>query len=402
MSEILLIVSAACAQGATDVPNEPRKDYVALARALDATVVGRAWVDQSAVARVIARVCGVATAQAWLAFRTRHAYRAIFTYSENIALPLALLLKLARARTPHITIGHRLSAAKKRPFFRWLRLQSHISRIALHSTRQYELAATRLAIPRDRLALLPYQADTAFWQPAPVAEERLVCSVGREARDYPTLFQAVTGLDARVVITTSSRYARSADTTRDATPPPNVELASFDYPALRDLYARAAVVVVPLHDVDFQAGITTILEAMAMGKAVVVTRARGQTDVVAGLPLAGADPESPAPGPAEDAGAWLRHLAQAADLPLEATGIYVPPADPAALRRAIDFLLDHPAERARLGAAGRRIVERLLTVEQFAARCRALVEAAWADGDRTAPAAVTREPGGELATAART
>jgi hypothetical protein len=39
--------------------------------------------------------------------------------------------------------------------------------------------------------------------------------------------------------------------------------------------ARSSVVVVPLFDVDFHAGITTILEAMAMGKAVIVTHSMG-------------------------------------------------------------------------------------------------------------------------------
>ena len=43
--------------------------------------------------------------------------------------------------------------------------------------------------------------------------------------------------------------------------------------------------------------------------------------------------------------------------PVEPTGFYVPPADPEALRQAIVYLLDHPEERARLGAAGRRAVE---------------------------------------------
>ena len=38
------------------------------------------------------------------------------------------------------------------------------------------------------------------------------------------------------------------------------------------MYARARLVVVPLHDVDFDAGVTTITEAMAMGKAVVATQ----------------------------------------------------------------------------------------------------------------------------------
>ena len=75
----------------------------------------------------------------------------------------------------------------------------------------------------------------------------------------------------------------------------------------------------PLHDVDFQAGITTILEAMAMGKAVVCSRTAGQTDaLVDGV-----------------------------------TGIYVPPGDPLALRGALERLLADPPLASALGREAR-------------------------------------------------
>ena len=131
-----------------------------------------------------------------------------------------------------------------------------------------------------------------------------------------------------------------------------MEIGSFDYFGLRDLYARAAIVVVPLADVDFQAGVTTILEAMAMGKPVIVTHSQGQTDVVEDRRMRRA-----ATRPARVRVSFTRQLAQELGHPVEPTGLYVPPADPAALRQAIVYLLDHPEERARLGAAGRRTVE---------------------------------------------
>jgi glycosyltransferase involved in cell wall biosynthesis len=130
-------------------------------------------------------------------------------------------------------------------------------------------------------------------------------------------------------------------------------------------------VVVPLDDIDFQAGVTTILEAMAMGKPVIVTHSLGQTDVVEDRRAAtrGAEPRSRPPS-------LIRSLAEMAGMTAEATGFYVPPEDPSALRRAIVYLLDHPEERKRLGAAGRQTVERLLTVDQFGERVRELVNAA--------------------------
>ena len=121
--------------------------------------------------------------------------------------------------------------------------------------------------------------------------------------------------------------------------PANVTARGYDLFDLRQLYADAAFVVVPLEDTDFQAGITTILEAMAMGKAVVCSQTRGQTDVVID----------------------------------DDNGIYVPPGDPVALQRAIERLVADPAEAARLGANGRRWVEHHADLDGYIAELAALV-----------------------------
>ena len=138
---------------------------------------------------------------------------------------------------------------------------------------------------------------------------------------------------------------------------------------------------VPVDDVDFQAGITTILEAMAMGKPVIATHTYGQTDVIE-------DRRSVTRGAQERARpiSLLRNVADEEDVPIEPNGFYVPPKDPEALQRAIVFLLDHPEERARLGAAGRRAVERLMSVDQFAERIARVVDVVVGRGRTGQPA----------------
>ncbi len=366
---VLLVVSA------NDVSaprgSGPRKDYHVLAEALSAATIDRSRVQRSGVLRRLAGWLGVPLLQAWLAFRERERYDVILTDGEHIGIPLALMLKLARSSVGHVTIGHRLTAAKKRPFFRWLKAHSHINYIALHSRAQYELASRELGISADQLALIPYQVDADFWSPQAMAQERMICSAGLEFRDYPTLVQAVQGLDVEVVIGAASHWSKRRNTAAAPALPANVHVSRFDYAALRSLYARSSIVVVPLDDIDFQAGVTTILEAMAMGKPVIVTHTLGQTDVIEDRRAAtrGAQPRVRPPS-------LMRSFAELAGVALEPTGFYVPPEDPAALRRAIAYLLDHPDESRRLGAAGRQTVERLLTVDHFAARMRHLVNAA--------------------------
>jgi glycosyltransferase involved in cell wall biosynthesis len=92
---------------------------------------------------------------------------------------------------------------------------------------------------------------------------------------------------------------------------------------LRQRYAQAQFVVLPVYDTVFSAGSTVVMEAGCMGRAVIATRSRGITDyVIDGV-----------------------------------TGILVEPDDPIALREAICHLLDQPEEARRLGQNARQRIE---------------------------------------------
>jgi glycosyltransferase involved in cell wall biosynthesis len=208
-------------------------------------------------------------------------------------------------------------------------------------------------VPAEKLHHARQPVDERFWRPRDErGAEDVVCAVGTEARDYPTLLEAVRGLDARVELAIGTTVFQTGDTTVDLGPsvgpvlasavPPNVTLhQQLDHRRLRALYARSRVVVVPLHDVDFDAGVTSIAEAMAMARPVVVTRSRGQVDLVR-------EGE---------------------------TGLYVPPGDPGALRAAIERLLRDPAEAERMGRAGRAYAEAHLTLDRWVEDVAAIVAA---------------------------
>ena len=49
---------------------------------------------------------------------------------------------------------------------------------------------------------------------------------------------------------------------------------------LRDIYRLSRFIVMPLYNVDFQAGVTAILEVMAIQKPVLCSHTPGQADVV--------------------------------------------------------------------------------------------------------------------------
>ena len=273
--------------------------------------------------------------QAASAIRVMGRHEAVFSDGEHVGIPMALAMRsVGRAATPHLVLGHHLTTRPKAHAFRHLHAHEGMTRILVHSPLQAELAHRRLGIPEGKLAYQPYYVDTKFWCPTGTKQERLVVAAGREHRDYMTLADACGPLDASVFVAAGSVHSPAATSRMPSIWPGNFTSAFADYRSLRDLYARASVVVVPLVDTDFQAGITTVLEAMSMAKAVVVTATKGHCPAV----LHGV------------------------------TGIYVPPDDPSRLREAVRSLLDSPAERRRLGEAARESVVKYSSVEVYAER----------------------------------
>lgn len=373
----LLVISA---QPASDLRariiagEEPRRDYYELQAALNADLLLPDDARRTRFGRLLARRAGIRVALAWAAFTRRHRYDVIYTDAENIGLPLALLLKLSgtRASRPrHVMLTHYLSSRVKRVLFR-LGAGSHVDTLIVHSSAQREVAVQTLGMPASRVLLLPYFADDRFWQPAPAAEPAtsrpMICAVGLEFRDYDTLVAAARGLDVDVRIAAGSHWSRHSAFAASPDLPPNVSVRSYTYEPLRELYREARVVVVPLRDVDNQAGITVILEAMAMGKPVIVTATRGQTDVIR-------DPRGDGRGRVQrewwpgfvdqpEVAALLGHLP---------TGLYVAPGDPDELRRTIQYVLDHPALAEEMGSNGRRVLEELFTLDAFTQRFAAAI-----------------------------
>jgi glycosyltransferase involved in cell wall biosynthesis len=264
--------------------------------------------------------------------RTRRA-DVIFSDGEHLGLPLALALKVTSSRVPHVMVGHNLLNAYKRRLLAQVRLRP-MDRVIVHSQRQVEAIVRTTTLRPDQLAVIPYGIDTEFWstrEGAFEAEPDHVVSAGREHRDYATLVDALPA-KARLTVADHSPFTPSA-TRRDPTSwPDSASRVAADYFHLRQLYEQATIVVVPLIESDMPAGITTLLEAMSMGKPVIVSGTQELQGVVQ-------DRES---------------------------GLVVAPGDVRAMRAAIEELLEAPDLRAHLGAQARQAA-----VERFDVRCYA-------------------------------
>lgn len=368
---VLLLINATLDKGREReiaVGHYPRKDYLELQHAMDADIVDLGVLEQRLWTRLVRRFAGAALAQALLAWLWSARYDAIFADRESSGFALAALLKLRRRRPRLTMIGHLLSSPVKQRISRLLRLRHEIDQMIVHSSLQQRLAEQELGLRPEQVALVPYQTDERFWTPCETPAKNQICSAGLEYRDYTTLFEASVETGVDVVIAAASHWSKHKGVDGRQTLPPNVQVQSLDYAALRRLYAESLFVVVPLHDVENQAGITTILEAMAMGKAVVVSHTRGQTDVVRDRRHLSRSDQGRTTQPE-----WARMLGASAETAEGHTGIYVRPGDPDELRRAIAFLVEHPEQARAMGANGRRLIEETMGLDHFTTRVVALV-----------------------------
>ncbi len=284
----------------------------------------------------------------WSIFRARHRFDVLVTDSEHVGLPLGVMLRLSRSRCRHVLVVHLVSTPLKAFLIRHV-VGEGVTCYVFHS-HPAEPVLARLGVPPGRRRLVPYMVDSTYWSPIDVEPRRQICAVGLEYRDYPTLIEAVRGLDVQVEIAAGSPWSEKVDGTRGAELPPNINVGQRDYSELRRLYAESLFTVVPLVENDMQAGITTIVESMAMERAVVVSRTRGQVGTV-------------------------RH---------QHNGLEVAPADASTLREAILSLLDHPEEARRLGREGRRTIEEGMTLGHFVERMVAVVAAVSSPGTNAA------------------
>jgi glycosyltransferase involved in cell wall biosynthesis len=337
----------------------PRADYLELARGFNAdlldyaaarTIAGRAGV-------VLEKLGGPNLVLAYACWKLRKSCQAIVTDGEQVGLPLAALLKLTPGRRPrHLMIVHVISEKKKTIFLDWLGVQSAIDRFITYSRWQQRFIEERWNLGRDRVLWTPFMVDQEFFAPERVAPDPgvrpQVCAVGLERRDYETLLRAVRDLQVHVVIAAASPWSKRTDGVATATIPSNVTVQKFTQYELRQLYADSCFMIMPLENVKFQAGVTAILECLAMGKAVICSRAAGQTDVVV-------EGEN---------------------------GRYVPPGDPASLSTEIRRLLSNPEEAVRMGANGRKLIECQMNLDLYVQRMAGFLhEAIASEEGRTTP-----------------
>ena len=272
--------------------------------------------------------------------RPSHDCDVFLASGEDVGIPLLLWSLVRRTRKPIWIIlhGSYLDGRKFALIAPMLRRTTHVRFLCLSEALKQRMI--RDGFPSDRCHNAGYGVDTTFFQPRDTPDGRLVVAAGSANRDYRTLISAVEDLDVSLRIAADSLWRPREADVDETSLSPSVQVGSAgDYLGLRELYGRAAFVVVPLHPARFASGYAVIAEAMAMGKAVISTRVEAQSDLIV-------DGE---------------------------TGFYTDAGDVAALKEKITLLLDDPALARRMGQAAARHMQEKFSLDAYCSTMEQLI-----------------------------
>ena len=261
----------------------------------------------------------------------------LFSTVDTVGLPLMLLRRAGVVRVPivYAAIGlpERLVQLRGNRVQRLYRdALRQACALVSYARSEAEWLGDWLGPGAPPVRFVPFGVDTNAFRPDPAAALEIdVLSVGADPRRDFGLLVAVAAEQPKL----SFCIVASADNARALGSVPANVTVETDIPltAVRDRLAVARVVALPVRDNSYSGATTTLLQAMAMARPVVVSR----TDAIArGYGL-------------ED-GVNCR---------------LVPPADSAALERAILGLLTGADAARALGIRARETVERSLSWERY-------------------------------------
>lgn len=220
------------------------------------------------------RFVGFALSRAFELARLADNYDLIVALGDSTALPLLLLKRFGRLEKPvlYSSVGLAWLLMHRRwldPFYR--SIVDRACAVVHYGWAEGEILKKRLGVSGSKVRFMPFCVDTDFF--ADLAERGIssggdIIALGRDRlRDWKTLFKAVDGLKVRV------KLVCPKDAIKNLSVPKEMEwMPEVPFWKLKELLSSAKAVVLPVCENPYTAATITALEAMAAGRAVVVSK----------------------------------------------------------------------------------------------------------------------------------
>lgn len=225
----------------------------------------------------------------------------VISMSERIAVPLGMMLN---HNVKHIPILINAMARQWLFMIQALNLHRRWTHIVTYSQAESDALQRELSISPEKISKIPTYVDIDFFKPTGIATDGgtppFIMSQGLAKRDYPTLIRAMQKLPHIAChISAVSAWDSFEAGYEGMEIPSNVFLNSYNHPSvIKNVFEQCRFVVIPLQANTgmWSAGSTSVLQAQAMGKPVVVTHLPGVAEYVregeTGYVVKGNDPDA--------------------------------------------------------------------------------------------------------------
>jgi glycosyltransferase involved in cell wall biosynthesis len=202
----------------------------------------------------------------------------IFCEGEQLGIAIAAVAGRKKDRPKIVVRFHNINRPRGKLSLNLFRVADKIDLFIAHSHAQLDFLQDYLHLPESKIGYFWYTTDCKFFtpgQPSPNKTRPLIVSVGLERRDYHVLATATENLDIDVKIAGFSQFAAGLAKNFPKTIPANMSNRLYTLPELLQLYRDADIVVICVKPSNWSAGATTLVEAMACRKSIIVTRTEG-------------------------------------------------------------------------------------------------------------------------------
>jgi glycosyltransferase involved in cell wall biosynthesis len=210
--------------------------------------------------------------------RRLNAADVVLSTVDTVGIPLLLLGRAGFVRRPlvYVSIGlpERLTRLRgRRTVDRYTAALRRVAAIVAYSEHEATLLRELVGVHNSAppVTFVPFGVDIQYFSPqAGVVPDVDVVSIGADPhRDFPLLVRIASRRpDLRFRIVAGAAGARALGPL-----PPNVELeVDIPFAEVRDRLARARVVALPVRANSYSGATTVLLQALAMGRPVVVSR----------------------------------------------------------------------------------------------------------------------------------
>ena len=255
---------------------------------------------------------------------------------------IPILKKIGLIRTKLIILIYRIP--EKSPFWKFHNL--HLSTFLLSAfdginclTQKTANDLISILSVNNQIKYIPWCTDEKFFFNKNTSDSKYFFSSGKTNRDYTTLIKSIKQLPDKKFLLIGhfpeKEPIKSLNNLTIINSADNQTDTAITYECLKKHYSESIAVCIPLHgDPNDTCGFTEMLEAMSMGKAILMTRS-GCLDI---------------------------------DIEKNEIGYYVNPKDPLDWVKKINYLANNPQKAKLMGQNGRKLIKEVYNVTSYEKR----------------------------------